>query len=77
MKTEIWWYTPHNHQNDRSLKMAMIFNHVLEILFPSPRNAVLQDVSDQWVGKDSMLELPGVTGALRTLTKKLRHITRQ
>jgi hypothetical protein len=77
MKTEIWWYTPHNHQNDRSLKMAMIFNHVLEILCPSPRNAVLQDVSDQWVRKDSMLELPGVTGALRTLTKQLRHITRQ
>ncbi len=57
--------------------MAMIFNHVLEILCPSPRNAVLQDVSDQWVRKDSMLELPGVTGALRTLTKQLRHITRQ
>jgi hypothetical protein len=42
MKTKIWWYTPpHNHQNDRRLKMAMIFNHVLEILFPSPRSTVL------------------------------------
>jgi hypothetical protein len=51
--------------------MAMIFNHVLEILFPSPRNAVLSDVSDLWVGKDSMLERPGVTVALRTLTTKI------